>query len=91
MLKGPLARYVDDFFGISKPGVTLTARECLTRLARICGFPCDDEKSADSKETMEVLGVEVQAKADSKSVEYVVDEGKAKYWAEGLEQIFGVK
>ena len=53
----PVARYVDDFFGISKDEVSWTGGVCLSLLSKLCGFPCDEDKSADGMLAMVVLGI----------------------------------
>ena len=47
ILKAPVARYVDDFFGASAYGVLCTGGVAATILTDLLGVPCDVEKSVD--------------------------------------------
>ena len=60
--KAPAARFVDDFFGVSKCGVYLTAGRLLSVVSRIMGLPIDDGKDADDMLTIVVLGIEATIK-----------------------------
>ena len=44
ILKVPLARYVDDFFGASRTGITCTGGVVVSIIADLLGFPCDPSK-----------------------------------------------
>lgn len=56
LFKAPVARYVDDFFGVSRVGVNLTGGVLLSFLCHLLGFPTDPAKDSDMAETMVVLG-----------------------------------
>ncbi|CAJ1445216.1 unnamed protein product [Effrenium voratum] len=52
----PSARYVDDFFGVSRASVQWNAGRILTVISSVLGFPVDDDKSAESDIRLIVLG-----------------------------------
>ena len=58
--KAPLGRYVDDFFGASRVGVTWTAGRLLDILGLALGFPMDPAKQLDAAILMDVLGIEAE-------------------------------
>ena len=56
--KAPLGRYVDDFFGASRVGVTWTAGRLLAILGLALVFPMDFAKQLVAAILMDVLRIE---------------------------------
>ena len=56
-----MGRYVDDYFGACRQGVTYAGGVCvcLNIIATLHGFPTDDAKNADNMMRMTVLGAMV--------------------------------
>ena len=80
----PVARYVDDFFGASKEGITWTGGRILSVLSKLLGFDSDDAKDADDAIRMTVLGAELAIKWPYRSVSSKVDSVKASRWVDDL-------
>ena len=80
LCKAPMGRYVDDYFGACRQGVTYTGGVCLTIIATLLGFPTDDAKDADNMMRMTVLGAMVIVDFPAKAVLTHVSESKAEKW-----------
>ncbi len=80
----PVARYVDDFFGASKEGITWSGGRILSVLSKLLGFDSDDAKDADDAIRMTVLGAELAIKWPYRSVSSKVDSAKASRWIDDL-------
>eukprot|EP00971_Amphidinium_carterae_P221259 4392671-Amphidinium_carterae.1 len=88
LCKAACGRYVDDFFGASRAGVTISGGKCLTALAHLLGIPCDDAKDADDAEHMTVLGAVVVVHSCSpRYITMQVDYDKALRWASLIAQV----
>ena len=80
----PAARYVDDYFGASKEGVTMTGGRCIDVLAELIGFPCKVEKSVEELGKLVVLGAQVAVNLAAKTISVQIDEKKSVRWANAL-------
>jgi hypothetical protein len=87
LMKAPLGRYVDDYFGASKEGVCYTGGVCLTIVATLIGLPTDDAKAADDMIKMVVLGATVIVDWPGKACIAHVAEAKSEKWKDLLEQL----
>ena len=76
----PLGRYVDDFFGASRAGVSWTGGRMMDMLCNCLGFLSDPKKSCDSSWTMDVLGLEVDLVWAQKLVRLRVMPEIARWW-----------
>lgn len=81
----PAARYVDDFFGVSRAGVLYHAGKVLSVLSRFLGFPTDDAKDAQETVWMICLGAQVRVMFASKQLFTCVAPAKAAKYSELLE------
>ena len=77
LFRAPLARYVDDFFGCSRAGVSWTGGAVLTVLSRLLGFMTDPGKDADNMIQMVVLGAELSIDWPRRGVSSRLDPIKA--------------
>ena len=84
LLKAPMGRYVDDFFGASREGLTCTGGYCLSVVAALVGLPTDDGKDADNTISMALLGAQVIVRQPSAALLVKVDQDKAEKWAAKL-------
>jgi len=82
--RAPLGRYVDDYFGADRQGVTYTGGVCLTIVATLLGFPTDDAKNADNMMRMIVLGAMVIIDWPEKATRTHIAEDKAEKWKKVL-------
>ena len=87
ILKIPLARYVDDFFGASKEGISVTGGVAVSILSDLLGIPCDDDKSVDYASLMVVLGIQINIDFSRKLITMVIQAAKALAWRSLLESI----
>ena len=78
LLKAPMGRYVDDFFGASRAGITCTGGYCLSVVAALVGLPTDDSKDADKTISMALLGAQVIVRQPSAALLVKVDQDKAE-------------
>ena len=77
LLKAPMGRNVDDYFGASRQGVHYTGGVCLTIIAALVGLPTDEAKNADNLMRMVVLGATVIVDWPGKAMLTHVAEAKA--------------
>ena len=91
VFKAPCARFVDDFFGVSRVGSHWTAGRLLSVVSRIVRFPIDDSKGADDLIRMVVLGVETQLDWPWRSINARLEDKKASKWLQGLLAIMEVQ
>ena len=89
--KAPAARFVDDFFGVSKCGVYWTAGRLLSVVSRIVGLPTDDGKDADDMLTVVVLGIEAKINWPLRSISVRLEEAKAAKWPRELISILDIR
>jgi hypothetical protein len=87
LMKAPLGRYVNDYFGASKDGVCFTGGVCLTIVATLIGLPTDEAKAADDMIKMVVLGATVIVDWPGKACIAHVAEAKADKWKDLLEKL----
>ena len=87
LFKVPVGRYVDDFFGASRPGLSKTGGWVLSLLAGCLGFPCDPSKDDDNTATMSVLGALVAVDDSAGAVTTRVSPDKAELWAADLWEV----
>ena len=80
LLKAPMGRYVDDYFGASRQGVEYTGGVCLTILAALVGLPTDEAKDAENLMKMVVLGATVIVDWPGKAMLTRVADDKAEKW-----------
>ena len=83
----PLGRYVDDYFGASRPGLKWTGGRILSIIAMLMGFPCDNKKDASDALEMIVLGAIVSVDVSQLAVRLAVDSIKAALWCRLLHQV----
>ncbi|CAJ1450925.1 unnamed protein product [Effrenium voratum] len=74
----PANRYVDDYFGASRSGVTWSSGRILSVLSRLLGFPTDHSKDADATWEMVVLGASVQVSWKQQQIFTHVSHDKAQ-------------
>ena len=87
ILKVPVARYVDDFFGASAKGIRCTGGVAVSILSDLLGIPCDIDKAVDYGSLMVVLGIQLNIDFSRKMVTMVIQEAKAKAWAELISSV----
>ena len=80
----PAARYVDDYFGVSRDDVFWTGGKCLDILAELLGFPCKAEKSVEEIGRLVVLGARVAVNLAAKTISVQIDEKKSTKWTNAL-------
>ena len=83
----PVARYVDDFFGANRPGVTWTGGMLLSILCSLVGLICDPAKDVDDVLAMVVLGMTVEMSLDQARVLVYLEESKANLWRTMVEYV----
>ena len=76
----PALRYVDDFFGVSVDGVTLTGGLMLRVLTALVGTLCDPGRSREFMLEMLILGADIMVDAAARTFAAQLSAKKAKKW-----------
>ena len=80
LFKVPMGRYVDDYFGANREGVTCTGGHCLSVIAALIGLPTDDNKDASDVISVALLEATVIVHQPNCTVLVKVEKEKAEKW-----------
>ena len=86
LMMAPVCRYVDDYFGCSRPELAWSGSACLQLLTMLVGTPCDPKKAISSMVGMVLLGAEILVDMVRQSVATRVVEKKARKWAAEIDE-----
>jgi hypothetical protein len=83
----PVARFVDDFFGVSVISGYWSGGHVLDRLLTLSGYTCDPKKSEDVSFLLKILEAEVTILVESSQVRWRIDPLKSQRWLDMLQKI----